>query len=289
MRNYTTTMGRPYLSSHDQLDDIQKDHKSGGIVDMWTNVGLSYTLLKQLMKNTGRQYKLVLKTRPDIVYFTPLLMDSLLANYSRLGLYNPFYDFKDGKPIDEEKYPPERLLPPHAEPLAGPPLFFPQCGGFGGVTDRLFVGPIDHMDVVMSDSWLANLISINITMATELRKNIAPYLWPAKDYRGGHGTEQLLMTWVMWNHLPLASIPFQSNLKFNFGILRPTAISQYCNGKYLEGAHWTHSICVLVHPRHGDLVTKGSQLGHGFKKACSIYLHNKANNETIPINDILSQ
>ena len=125
-------------------------------------------------------------------------------------------------------------------------------------------------------------------MATELRQNLAPYLWPAKDYKGGYGTEGLLMSWVMWNHLPLASIPFQGDLKFNFGILRPEAIYQYCYRKYLDGAHWTHSICVLVHPEHGEIVTKGSQFGHDFKKACFLYIHNKAGEETLQINRILN-
>lgn len=161
---------------------------------MWTNMELGYKLTKQISLHfRDKPHELVLKTRPDHVYFSYFRFAKLTdpSYYNRPGIYQPFYNFHyRGLPVMDKK----QYLPIRKEPLTSPPLFFPDCACFDGLTDRLFVGPPALMDIVLDAEWVKNMISVDMEKLEKVHHGVRGGFIGLHKFGAGMGLEGLVLT-----------------------------------------------------------------------------------------------
>lgn len=287
MVSYATERKRVVRKEFRDLDHIQENHQKGGIIDMWANFEISYSVLSQVRKIGNKDYKLIMKTRPDQVYFSRYPFQMLLDSYKREKLLRPYVNFENnGAPIDSARYPEKWILarqPLFPELL---PMFFPGCNQWTGVNDRVFFGPPIYMDIIFRDvDWLPNMLSVNVTLMNQLIPGAAKILRPSVEYYTNHpvkpvmGTEGLLLAWLLYNNIPVAEIPTKGPLKLLHGKLSPPDIGAYCKGTWLSAVDWQDPICVLsaepVGPRNDhDWWVQNSlrNLGKEVQNLCSLYI-----------------
>lgn len=271
---------------HD-LDKIQEKQQKGGIIDMWANFEICYSVLSQIRLLNGKEYKLIMKTRPDQVYFSKYPMRILLDNYHREKLSRPFVNYiNHGAPIDPVVYPDRWILYRRSIFPEYPPIFFPGCNQWTGVNDRIFIGPPIYMDIIFKNvDWLPNMLSVNVTMMNELIPGSGKILKPSLDYYTNDpvkpvmGTEGLLLAWILFNNIPLAEIPTKGQMKLLHGKLSAPDIVAYCKGTWLSSVDWQDPICILsaepVGPRHDhDWWVQNSirNLGKEIQSICNLYI-----------------
>ena len=88
--DYAKAHSRKVTQNHIELDKIQRNHGRGGLIDMWANIELSYHILKQISLKYNKNYKLIMKTRPDLVYFHHFSFQTLLDRYQVDNYERPF-------------------------------------------------------------------------------------------------------------------------------------------------------------------------------------------------------
>lgn len=54
-----------------------------------------------------------------------------------------------------------------------------------------------------------------------------------------------LLSWIIWNQLPLAVLPHYDQTAFYFGILRTGKVGDYCKGNYAMSAFFSDAVCLL--------------------------------------------
>jgi hypothetical protein len=98
----------------------------------WETIAHAFELAMAYAEARNFQYELVLRSRPDTVFFSPLDLALISEKYHELGLYRPHFaaHWFDKKPQLEETLPQPYLS------KAVLPMFFPPCMTFGGVNDR---------------------------------------------------------------------------------------------------------------------------------------------------------
>ena len=98
----------------------------------WEAIAHAFELAMAYAEARSFKYELIMRSRPDTVFFSPLDLAFFSEHYHELGLYRPYFSTQwfDVKPELE------RTLPQPYLPKAVVPLFFPSCLGFGGVNDR---------------------------------------------------------------------------------------------------------------------------------------------------------
>ena len=292
-KNYTYRKKRKYSGHHMNVDEMQTNHKRGGVIDMWNNLAVGNNILKNVQNIRKKPYSLILKSRPDLVYFTPLHMKRLLLEYKERDLLRPYLGgiLRNGNysraSLDSihEKY---RLIKEYV-PSAHfesdePPLFMPPCVAFGGFTDRLFLGPPRVMNGLLNEDIIKNVLTLNQTMIDKmLEMKVGPreYFYGPIHWVHGHGLEGTMRSLVNWFHIPLASLPLNGDLRFLWGILRDEKqahyqpnerfISSYCEGHW--ESHWTDKDCVKRSDIDTSTIFKTSklELGEELTEICHHY------------------
>jgi hypothetical protein len=161
---------------------------------------MSYRILTNLAAARNHSYTLVIKTRPDLIYITPLYLRDLIANKHYLD--RPFFNEKnllaDVHSTLKGRVPKIHVLHPY-----GTSVYFPPCAGFGGVTDRFFIGPPAYMDVILDSEWLKDWLTADKTAVDSSRPSLVKF----KSYTRLTGVEGYLMLWLIWNSIPVAELP----------------------------------------------------------------------------------
>lgn len=272
MIEYSIFNNRRYKSEFQELDIVQELNSPGGIVKQWTNVEYCYKSLKRVQTQYKKKYQMILKTRPDYVYFGEFSFQKILSSYESEGFYRPFFNFRNlGKKVDAKEYPQNQLLMPHRLFPEIPPVFFPGCNQQSGVNDKIFFGPPRYMDVILGDSeWVRNLLSVNTSMMGELVPGAEEVLQAADAYyinkprRPLLQSEGLLLSWLLWNRIPLAEIPTLNDLTLLHGQLMEKDIPYYCKGNWFKNVNWEHAICVL------SALPKGPKYNHDYYSSNSV-------------------
>lgn len=287
MIEYSIFNNRRYKNEFQELDIVQELNSPGGIVKQWTNVEMSYKSLKRVQLLYKKNYELILKTRPDYVYFGEFSFRKILRSYESEGFYRPFYNFRNlGSKINTNEFPQNQILMPYRLFPEIPPIFFPGCNKQTGVNDRIFFGPPRYMDVVLGDSeWIRNLLSVNISMMDELVPGAEELLQASDAYyihkprRPLLQSEGLLLSWLLWNHIPLAEIPTLNDLTLLHGQLLEKDIPFYCKGIWFKNVNWEHAICVLSSMPRGPKYNHDyysfhsvEQIGEPLARVCTKYI-----------------
>ena len=98
----------------------------------WEAIAHAFELAMAYAEARNFQYELIVRSRPDTVFFSPLDLALISNKYRELGLYRPYFTTQwfDVKPDLETTLPQPYLS------KAVVPMFFPPCMTFGGVNDR---------------------------------------------------------------------------------------------------------------------------------------------------------
>jgi hypothetical protein len=291
MKDYCNRKGRSYTQNLATLDSIQAKRDHGGIVDMWTQVQVANKIINNMARARAKPYTLVLKTRPDILYLTALKLDTLVDN--ALLLDRPFFNAVNGlRDISNVT----KFQIPYVVNQRDPSAFFPSCAGFGGLTDRLFVGPPAYMDTLLNAEWLKDWISADPGLMAKVR----PGEFHHRPYRRNTGVEGYVKSWVDWNHIPVAELPAttlvypntQNNASrsqnsqigdskgiiiegFVWAILRTKHLATYCNHS-LDVLSWTDAACILENPKDVRRALKRNHFSENadvIKDVCDRYRH----------------
>lgn len=258
MVNYTQKKHRMFNNKFLKLDEIQRHHQSGGIIDMWSNLAIGQSISTSIRIQCKKEYILIIKTRPDLVYFSDLNLTRLLSEYKTQNLTVASLDHHNMEsPPNTIQHGGEDIKVTEDVTMGQylyttePPLFVPGCVAFGGLTDRLFVGPPVYMDKILNDEVIKDILSLNYTLQEHIRIGASEILSPARVWVPGHGLEGVMKSIVLWYHIPVATIPVKGDLRFLWGILRPTQIESYCNGSWT--GHWTEMHCLLISDKANDI------------------------------------
>ena len=129
----------------------------------------------------------------------------------------------------------------------------------------MFIGPPEHMDVVLSQSeWIKDILSFDLSDMDVVFRRFYEYIMNSRPYSLGDGSEGVLLGWINWRRVPIGIIRFDDKGHGPyFGILRQSIIGEYCKGNFAKSAFWTDAVCLLgscvdskpPHPRGADYLS----------------------------------
>ena len=109
------------------------------------------------------------------------------------------------------------------------------------------------MDLLLNNTeWLLNMLTVNVTLMNQLVHGGGEVLqfnkkWfiDPKGKKAIAGTEGFLLSWLLWNHIPMGELPVKGQNKLMFGKLKIN-VSAYCESKWLQTTTLDNIPCLIA-------------------------------------------